>query len=238
MGSGAPSCFLIFRRFSLLCSVFRLMPSSSAARVLLPLVCCSVRRISCRSASSTVVPAWRPAAGRARVPAVHERRQVLDLDEPALGHDRRPLDDVAQLADVAGPGVPLEDPHRALVDRGHRPAVARVELADERLNEQRQILLAVAQRRQADREHVEAVEQIFAQPARAAPPRADPRWSPRSRGCPRPARCGRRGGGTCAPAARAAASPAWAASSPRSRRGTACRGWPARSSPAGARSRR
>ena len=95
---------------SLLCSVFRLMPSISAARVLLPLVCCSVSRISCRSASSTVVPGVE-ARGRARraCAAVDERRQVLDLDEPALGHDRRALDDVAQLADVAGPRVPLED---------------------------------------------------------------------------------------------------------------------------------
>ena len=42
----------------------------------------------------------------------------------------------------------------------------------------------------------------------------------------------RRDGGTCAPAARAAASPAWPASSRRSRRGTACRDRPARSSPA------
>jgi hypothetical protein len=43
-------------RFSLLCSVFRLMPRISAARVLLSRVCSSVIWISRRSASSTVVP--------------------------------------------------------------------------------------------------------------------------------------------------------------------------------------
>src|SRR3989442_14774394 len=42
--------------WSLLCSVLRLMPRISAARVLLPPVCLSVRRMSSRSASSTVVP--------------------------------------------------------------------------------------------------------------------------------------------------------------------------------------
>src|SRR5438093_9926166 len=42
--------------WSLLWSVLRLMPRISAARVLLPPVCLSVRRISSRSASSTVVP--------------------------------------------------------------------------------------------------------------------------------------------------------------------------------------
>src|SRR5262249_61935408 len=43
--------------WSLLCSVLRLMPRISAARVLLPPVCFSVRKISSRSASSTVEPA-------------------------------------------------------------------------------------------------------------------------------------------------------------------------------------
>ncbi len=39
-----------FMRLSLLCSVFRLIPSISAARVLLPPVCCSVTSINCSSA--------------------------------------------------------------------------------------------------------------------------------------------------------------------------------------------
>src|SRR5882724_13031736 len=45
--------------WSLLCKVLRLMPSTSAARVLLPPVCLRVRRISSFSASSTVVPIGR-----------------------------------------------------------------------------------------------------------------------------------------------------------------------------------
>src|SRR5437879_11993061 len=42
--------------WSLLCRVLRLMPSTSAARVLLPPVCLRVRRISSFSSSFTVVP--------------------------------------------------------------------------------------------------------------------------------------------------------------------------------------
>src|SRR5438067_2036320 len=45
--------------FSLLCRVFRLMPSTSAARVLLLWVDCSVFMMSWRSASPTVVPTSR-----------------------------------------------------------------------------------------------------------------------------------------------------------------------------------
>src|SRR5262249_47616990 len=55
-------------RWSLLWRVFRLMPSISAARVLLPPVCSSVSRISWRSASATVVPGFMPA-GEESAPA-------------------------------------------------------------------------------------------------------------------------------------------------------------------------
>src|SRR5262245_51564533 len=51
--------------WSLLCSVLRLMPRISAARALLPPVCLRVRKISSRSASSTVVP-----TGSTRSPSV------------------------------------------------------------------------------------------------------------------------------------------------------------------------
>ena len=117
-----PSSFI---RFSLLCSVFRLMPRISAARVLLFRVCSSVSMISRRSASSTVVPGAIVSVGSVSSPARDERRrQVPRLDELAVGEDRRALDDVAQLADVAGPGIVLEHVHRVLVDAADRLAVA------------------------------------------------------------------------------------------------------------------
>ena len=61
------SSFVFFGRslslFNLLCSVFRLMPRISAARVLLSRVCSSVIMISRRSASSTVVPGASATCG-------------------------------------------------------------------------------------------------------------------------------------------------------------------------------
>ena len=92
-----------------------------------------------------------------------ERRQIAFLDEPALGDDRRAFDDVAQLTHVAGPRVRLERRHRRRIDRRDRPAVPRVELVDEHLNEQRQVVLALTQRRQRDLEDVEPVVEVFPQ---------------------------------------------------------------------------
>ena len=121
--------------------------------------------ISRRSASSTVVPGrqrhLRLVLHRRLVR--QRRRQVPRLDERAGRQNRRPLDDVAQLAHVARPVVLLEHPHRLLIDAGDRLLIAQVELVQERLHQQRQIVAPVAQRRQADREHVQAVEQVFAQ---------------------------------------------------------------------------
>src|SRR4051794_14625108 len=91
------------------------------------------------------------------------RRQVLRLDERARRQDRRALDHVAQLADVPRPAVVFEHAHRLLIDAGDVLLIARVEFVDERLDEQRQIVLALAKRRQAERKDVEAVVQILAQ---------------------------------------------------------------------------
>ena len=82
---------------------------------------------------------------------------MLRLDELPFGQDRRALDDVAQLADVAGPRVALEDVHRLLIDGANRLAVAGVELVEECLHEERDVLASVAQRRQLDGEDVEPV---------------------------------------------------------------------------------
>ena len=57
----------------------------------------------------------------------------------------------------------LEHPHRRLIHAGDRLLVARVELGDERLDQQRQVFLALAQRRQSEREDVQPVVEIFAQ---------------------------------------------------------------------------
>src|SRR6266581_4287109 len=83
--------------FSLLWSVFRLMPRISEARVLLLWVCSSVRRIRPFSASATVVPTAK------EIP-----RQVRKRHGPFACHDHGALEHVAQLAHIARPVVFLE----------------------------------------------------------------------------------------------------------------------------------
>src|SRR5688572_20348511 len=90
-------------------------------------------------------------------------RQVLHLDELTGRENDRPLDDVAHFPDVARPAVLLEDSHRRGIDGRDVLVVAGVEFGDERLNQQRQVFLALAQRRQLHREDVQPVEQILAQ---------------------------------------------------------------------------
>ena len=81
--------------FSLLCNVFRLIPSSSAARVLL-LVEASVCRMSSRSAASTVVPSGNRSDARSvaeaagAVPEI--RGQIGAADQIAIGHNDRALE--------------------------------------------------------------------------------------------------------------------------------------------------
>ena len=179
--SDRESTLSLFRRlprprslFNLLCSVFRLMPRISAARVLLSRVCSSVIRISRVSASSTVVPGVSDSVGfTTSGESVTSGGRCFWLDELARAEDHRALDHVAQLAHVARPVVLLEDPHRRRIERRHRLVVARVELGEERLHQQRQVLLALAQRRQLDGEHVQPVVQVLAQLAAAAPRRRD-----------------------------------------------------------------
>src|SRR2546426_905867 len=39
--------------------------------------------------------------------------QIPDVDHRATGQDHEPLDRVGEFADIPGPGVPLENPHRS-----------------------------------------------------------------------------------------------------------------------------
>ncbi len=92
---------------------------------------------------------------------------MLRFDEVPFGQDRRALHDVAQLADVAGKRVVREQILRILIDSAHRLAVPGVELGQEVMREEGNVFLAIAQRRQLDRKHVQPVEQILPQLAGA-----------------------------------------------------------------------
>ena len=78
--------------------------------------------MSCRSASSTVVPAKRQGPlRRFGAPGINQCWwEVLDLDKLTLRNDRRALDNVPKLPHVAGPGVTLEDLHDIRLDGDHR----------------------------------------------------------------------------------------------------------------------
>src|SRR5438874_7152970 len=98
------------------------------------------------------------------LPLRHQQgRQVRRRDEIGVRENRRTLHDVAQLADVAGPRILLEDLHRILIDGAHRLAVDGVELVEEPLDQERHVLTALAQRRKLDGKDVQAIIEIFAQ---------------------------------------------------------------------------
>ena len=105
--------------------------------------------------------------------------EIGRLDQRALRHQHRALDRVIELADVAGPGVLEQHLHRAALEAGEPLAVALRVLAEEVLRQQRQILAAVAQRRQPDLDRVQPEEQVLAEPAGRDLVAEIRRWSPR-----------------------------------------------------------
>ena len=142
----------------------------------------------------------------------------------ALGEHARALDDVLELADVA---VPPRRAAGSVRRAGVRPASGLPHplraVAHERRRQVRDVLAAIAQRRQPQLDDVQAVEEIAAEAARrdlraqVAVGRGDDRRRPPAsaaairRAAPRRSR------------ARAAAWPAPTAAARRPRRGTACR---------------
>jgi hypothetical protein len=94
--------------------------------------------------------------------ATGRERQVSGGDVVRAGEDERALDRVLQLAHVAGERVALERAQR----RG-RELVGRRAVAPEHvLDQPRHVARPLAQRRQHDREHVQAEEEILAERAR------------------------------------------------------------------------
>src|SRR5215472_78667 len=75
------------------------------------------------------------------------QREEDRSDELLVATHHRPLDDVAQLADVAGPRVVAEAHHGRLIHPLDLPSVLLVELRDEGLHEERDVLGPLAQRR-------------------------------------------------------------------------------------------
>ena len=83
----------------------------------------------------------------------------------AGGHDDGPLDVVLQFANVAGPLVLLQGGQGPRVDVGHVAVVLFIVDVEEMSDQFRDVLAAIAQRRQVDRHDVEPVVQVLAEAA-------------------------------------------------------------------------
>ena len=82
----------------------------------------------------------------------------------AGGREReRLLEQIQQLPDVPRPRRRDQQRHRVRSERRHRLLVALGELAQKMRGEQRDIFAAIGQRRQFERDHVQAIEEIFAE---------------------------------------------------------------------------
>ena len=95
----------------------------------------------------------------------HRRLRQLDRQDWSRRYDDRALDDVAQLTDVAGPRVALEGQHVVFRDRLDLLAERFAELVDEAPDKERQVVSALAQRRDPNRKHVQPVVEILAERA-------------------------------------------------------------------------
>src|ERR1700722_2994825 len=101
--------------------------------------------------------------GAAGSVAIDQRRQVLALEAGGGGiHDDDALDHVAQLAYVARPGIAHEHIDGFVGDFAGLASVGGCEFLQEMAGGERNIFFSLAQGRGEKRNHVEAVEKIFA----------------------------------------------------------------------------
>jgi len=93
--------------------------------------------------------------------------ESVDVELGAFGEERRALEHVRQLADVAGPRVARERRARLGREPLRGPRVLGARAPQEVLGEQLDVAGALAQRRQRDRDRREPVVEILAEAARA-----------------------------------------------------------------------
>ncbi len=163
-------------------SVLRPQPSHCAASERRPPVWASARRISVRSNSFSSRPPLRarraraPARARDRAPVAsclrrhaslrrcgsHIRRQIGRVDALPRRHHRQPVADVLELAHVAGKVECRQQLQRCVGELLRLDRELARALAQEMPRQRRDVLAALAQRRQAQANDVEPVHQVFA----------------------------------------------------------------------------
>ena len=91
------------------------------------------------------------------------QRQMLRRDEAAVAQNRRSLEDVPQFSNVSRPVVLDQQlPGVARNPAGGLPRPRPIS-SEKRLAERQDVIAAISQRRQPDREHVEPIIEIFAE---------------------------------------------------------------------------
>src|SRR6266536_6386180 len=103
-----------------------------------------------------VEPLYRPLAP-------HGLGQGVDAEHLSGAEYNGALEHVFELPDIARPMIALEHRHRVRRHSSHVFAELLAELLEEMGDEERDVLAAVAQRRELDRNHVQAIEEILAE---------------------------------------------------------------------------
>ena len=111
----------------------------------------------------------RPRIPLGRLPAFRPRRrcavlcrQLIEEDLLAAGEEYERLDEVAELAHVPGPELPLEGGQHRRLDAPHIPVQLLVEELQEVLDEEWNVLRPFAQRRNLQSHHLETVVEVLA----------------------------------------------------------------------------
>src|SRR5262245_34505840 len=95
------------------------------------------------------------------------QREMHGRDQAAVAHDGRALEAVAELAHIAGPRVRAQHAERRIVHRGDALVVLGAELLEKGLDQERDVVAALAQRRHRQAHDVQAVIEILAEGAGA-----------------------------------------------------------------------
>ena len=117
--------------------------------------------VGCHPASASESPSVVQPFAHLSLRATNLGQTVLG-DHRARGVDQCLLENAFQLAHVAGPVVVLQHLHRLGLDLRDALAHARVVHRQKVIDQQIQITLAIAQRRQADQKALQPVQQILA----------------------------------------------------------------------------
>src|ERR1019366_814616 len=123
------------------------------------------RRKKCPLVSRDGVLEREPLGGqrrRARHRAPHRVRKLVEVDD-SMAEDEGALENVLELAHVPGPVVVEERLHRGGRDGRDGLAVLGGGPREERLHEERDVLAALAERRERDRDDAKAVEEVLAE---------------------------------------------------------------------------